>query len=117
MIETDDIEEQLIGRAQFCIDRGEEKTPRLMRLAATEIRVLRAMVDDHNRAKRYEPGSISDAAFVYDALMDFLALFRSMDRPTALALRRIIEDSHLSQHGPIGVAVADVLVQFSPGRG
>lgn len=63
---------------------------------------------------RFQIASIDDAAIVYDALSDFLLKFRSMDREAAVEFRRIVAANRLSQHGPLGLAVARVLVDFSP---
>ena len=66
---------------------------------------------------RFESASISDSLPVYDALMDFLAMFRSMDRQAALEFSKIVQSRRLSQHGPVGMAIADVLMDFSPTGG
>jgi hypothetical protein len=65
---------------------------------------------------RVDPGSLKDPLMAYDAVQDAMAMIRSLDRDSALALRGILERSRLSGHGPMGVAVADVLIAYSPLR-
>jgi type I site-specific restriction endonuclease len=74
----------------------------------------RAKAETPTKGARYAAGSIEKAAPVYDALMDFLTKMRSMDRKAAIAFRKLVEQQHLTQHGPLGIAVADALIEFLP---
>lgn len=59
-------------------------------------------------------GSVKDTEPVYDSLMHFLILFRSMDRQAAERFAKVVKQQRLSQHGPLGLAIAGVLGDFSP---
>lgn len=61
-----------------------------------------------------EPGSVCDARPVYDAIVAFLYQYRAMNRESELAFAKMVAQTLLSQHGPVGCELARVLIKYAP---
>jgi len=67
---------------------------------------------DQSAGYQFEPDTINDPVPVYDALHDFIQMWRSMDREAALQFGDLIESGQLNKFGGIGTDITRLLLRY-----